>query len=36
MVEDVHIQQPPFSSSNLLPLVSQSGLELKEGIRVDG
>jgi hypothetical protein len=36
MVQDVHIQQPPSSSSNLLPLVSRSGLELKEGIRVDG
>ncbi len=36
IVEDVHIQQPPFGSINLLPLVFQDGLELKENICVDG
>jgi len=35
-VEDVHIQQLPFSSSNLLLLLSQGCLKLKESICVDG
>jgi hypothetical protein len=35
VMDNVHMQQPPFSSSKLLPLVSWSGLELKEGICVD-
>jgi len=30
-----NVQQPPSSSSKLLPLVSQGGLKLKENIRVD-
>jgi hypothetical protein len=37
IVEDVHVQQlPPIGSSDLLPLLSQGGLELKENICVDG
>ncbi len=36
IVEDVHVQQPPFGSSDLLPLLFQSGLKLKENICVDG
>jgi hypothetical protein len=36
MVEDVHIQQPSYGSNNLLSLVSQGDLELKESICVDG
>jgi len=36
IVEDVHVQQLPSSSSNLLPLLFQVGLELKETICVDG
>jgi hypothetical protein len=36
IMEDVRIQQPPTSSNNLLPLVSRSGLELKENICVNG
>ncbi len=35
IVDDVHMQQPPFSSNKLLPLGSWSGLELKENICVD-
>ncbi len=36
IVDDVHMQQPPSSSSKLLPLVSRGhGLELKESICVD-
>jgi hypothetical protein len=34
-VKDVHMQQPPLSPCNLLLLVYQSGLELKETICVD-
>ncbi len=30
IVDDVHMQQSPSSSSKLLPLESQSGLEFKE------
>ncbi len=36
IVNDVHMQQQPFNSSKLLPLVFRSGLELKENICVDG
>ncbi len=36
IVEDVCMHQSPFSFSNLLPLVFQGGLELKENICVDG
>ncbi len=36
IVEDVCMHKPPFSSNNLLPLVFQGGLELKENICVDG
>ncbi len=36
VVEDVHIQQSPSSSNDLLPLLSWSGMELKENICVDG
>jgi len=32
VVDDVHMQQLPFSSSKLLLLVFQGGLELKENI----
>jgi len=35
VMDNVHMQQPPFSSSKLLPLVSLGGLELKENICVD-
>jgi hypothetical protein len=31
-VEDVHVQQSLFGSSDLLPLLSQGGLELKKKI----
>jgi len=36
IVEDVHVQQLPFSSNDSLPLLSWGGLELKENIYVDG
>jgi len=36
IVEDVHVQQPPSGSNDSLPLLNQSGLELKENICVDG
>jgi hypothetical protein len=36
IMEDVFIQQLPFGSSDLLPLLSQGGLELKENICVEG
>ncbi len=35
IMDNVHMQQPPSSSSKLLPLVFQGGLELKESICVD-
>jgi hypothetical protein len=35
-VKDVRMQQLPFGSRNLIPLVSWSGLELKVSIYVDG
>jgi hypothetical protein len=35
IVEDVHIQQLPSSPSNLLPLLFQGGLKLKENICVE-
>jgi hypothetical protein len=35
VVDDVHMQQSPSSSSKLLLLVLQGGLELKENICVD-
>jgi hypothetical protein len=35
-MEDVHIQQLPFGFNDLLPLLFQGGLELKENICVDG
>jgi hypothetical protein len=35
-VKDVDIQQLPFGFSDLLPLLSQDGLELKKNIYVDG
>jgi hypothetical protein len=35
IMDHVHMQQPPSSSSKLLPLVFQGGLELKESICVD-
>ncbi len=35
IVDDVHMQQPAFSSNKLLPLVFQGALELKENICVD-
>jgi hypothetical protein len=34
-VEDVHVQQLPSSSNNLVPLLSQGGLKLKENNCVD-
>jgi hypothetical protein len=36
IVEDIHVQQPPSSSNDLLPLLFRNGLELKENICVDG
>jgi hypothetical protein len=36
IVEDLCVQQLPFGSINLLPLVSWGGLKLKENICVDG
>jgi hypothetical protein len=36
VVKNVGMQQPPYGSSACSPLVSQSGLELKENICVDG
>ncbi len=36
VVKNVGMQQLPYCSSACLPLVSQSGLELKENICVDG
>jgi hypothetical protein len=35
-VEDVHMEWPPSSPCNLLPLVFQGGLKLKKYICVDG
>ncbi len=35
VMDNVHMQQPPSSSNNFLPLVSWGGLELKENICVD-
>ncbi len=35
IVNNVHMQQPPSSSSKLLPLVSRGGLELKESVCVN-
>jgi hypothetical protein len=35
IVDDVHMQQPPFNSSKLLPLVSKGGLKLEKKICVD-
>ncbi len=36
IVDDVHMQQLPSSSSKLLPLVFRGGLKLKENICADG